>query len=319
MMVSTMIEHSTNERNQLLDNLTRIKGISQNKQQWLRAWFNIRVFRDLARLSVEQIELRLKAEGKAVSKEEIAAWIVQAEALSVIAERSREENHDLESWQSVASWQVELQSRQVGEFEEQRAVLRDLATDCISILPEAELELLREWMRYDLPHEATEPVEIPEAVPESEEEALYFDSSPAISHSPVRVQIDSIQVWQSPQQETPQFIYPSNRSFPGMLESNKRFTLDIAFQLKGLHEREQFNTQASYLAQVYVRDRATGVITSLGCTQLYSLFEAQSTYTAQLLDANIARKGVYSLQVLVRAQGIPTIPGYFEMPLLQVV
>lgn len=315
-MVSTMIEHFTNERSQLLDNLTRIKGINQNKQQWLRAWFKIRVFRDLARLSVEQIELRLKAEGKGVSREEIAAWIVQAEALAVIAERAREENrHDSECWQSVASWQVELQSRRVGKAKEQRAILRDFATDSVSILPEDEFELLREWMQQYSPQEATEPVD----VPEEEEEALYVDSSPVMSHSPVRVQIDRIQVWQSPQQETPQFIYPSNRSFPGMLESNKLFALEIAFQLRGLHGREQFDTQASYLAQVYVRDRATGVITSLGCTQLYPLSETQPTYTAQLLDGSIAQRGVYSLQVLVRAQGIPAIPGYFEMPLLQVV
>lgn len=64
------------------DDLTRIKGIGLVKQKWLRELFNIHTFQDLAKLSVDEVESRLKSQGHTVSKNEIQGWIAQSQSLA---------------------------------------------------------------------------------------------------------------------------------------------------------------------------------------------------------------------------------------------
>lgn len=62
------------------DTLTSIKGISRARQQWLRESFNVRTFADLAALSPDEIESRLKAEGRNATRSDVEEWIAQAQA-----------------------------------------------------------------------------------------------------------------------------------------------------------------------------------------------------------------------------------------------
>ncbi|HEY9834281.1 MAG TPA: hypothetical protein V6D26_27260 [Stenomitos sp.] len=72
----------TNRNSKKSDDLTRIKGIGITKQKWLRELLNIHTFQDLAKLSVDEVESRLKKQGHTVSKSEIQGWIAQSQALA---------------------------------------------------------------------------------------------------------------------------------------------------------------------------------------------------------------------------------------------
>ncbi|MCK4471724.1 MAG: hypothetical protein KAW49_08045, partial [Anaerolineae bacterium] len=64
------------------EDLTVIKGIGPARQQWLRESFNVRTYGDLAVLSADEIESRLKAEGRIASRSEIEQWIARAQELA---------------------------------------------------------------------------------------------------------------------------------------------------------------------------------------------------------------------------------------------
>lgn len=72
------------------DDLTRIKGIGLVKQKWLRESFNIHTFQELAKLSVDEVESRLKTKGHTASKSEIEGWIAQSQSLATAELSSRQ-------------------------------------------------------------------------------------------------------------------------------------------------------------------------------------------------------------------------------------
>lgn len=82
MATSLKSNNQTHINGKKSDDLTRIKGIGLVKQKWLRELFNIHTFQDLAKLSVDEVETRLKTQGHAVSKSEIEGWIAQSQALA---------------------------------------------------------------------------------------------------------------------------------------------------------------------------------------------------------------------------------------------
>ncbi|MEW6495745.1 MAG: hypothetical protein AB1589_24980 [Cyanobacteriota bacterium] len=80
--MTTSLMNLTNGNGKKYDDLTKIRGIEAAKQQWLRESLKVYTFRDLARLSVDKIESRIKAEWHSISRKEIKGWIAQARELA---------------------------------------------------------------------------------------------------------------------------------------------------------------------------------------------------------------------------------------------
>jgi hypothetical protein len=70
------------------DDLTAIANIKETRQDWLRKTLNVQTYRDLATLSVDEIEARLKADGKIASRSMIQGWIDKAKELATADQRS---------------------------------------------------------------------------------------------------------------------------------------------------------------------------------------------------------------------------------------
>ena len=64
------------------DELTAIEGIGAQRGRWLREALGVSTYEALASLSAADIEARLRAEGKVVSRSAIEAWIGKARELS---------------------------------------------------------------------------------------------------------------------------------------------------------------------------------------------------------------------------------------------
>ncbi|HAA29650.1 MAG TPA: hypothetical protein DCE56_20605 [Cyanobacteria bacterium UBA8553] len=339
-------KNSTSANSKKRDDLTRLKEISSVQKQWLRKSLKIHTFRELAALSADEIENRLRAEGQTVSKSEIEGWIVQARELVALEERSQQlivdpkteleesldpptqesklaqavvESADIQveenitssgeedGWRTFASFLVEFQSRQIdGQVEEQQTTIRHLEANTVQTWSGIESERLNPWIICQV--DAAKP-RSPEAPPEAQRSRV----------SPVKVAIDQLRIWQPPQTEMPMVVDTASGLFSGMIRSDQPLALEVGFRLAQLNTPHVPRGQMRCLVQGYVRDRTTHAITSLGETMLDTLTEGKPSYKVTLPATTLEQPGIYRLQVLVTLQGTPAIPAYFEVPVLPVV
>jgi len=133
------------------DELTAIKGIGASRQKWLQKTFNVQTYRDLADLSAEEIESRLKAEGKIVSRAEIETWIAQAKHLATSTVKD-------DGWQPIASFVVEFQEHETETgIVEQRTRVHHVESDHTQLWAGIEQQALCRWMAEQLGDKAPPP------------------------------------------------------------------------------------------------------------------------------------------------------------------
>ncbi len=304
------------------DDLTRIRGIGAVTQQLLREWLDVRTFGDLARLSVDEIESKLRERGQTASRSEIEGWIARAQELASATESSpqstvespvgdREEDEPSQpidesteagEWQSFASFGVEFQFRDIdGETEEQTTV-RSLDTDRAKTWSGLESDRIGQWMLEQLA-EARASVQ-----PQSRQERRTATASPPV------VKIERLRILQPPQTDMPVVVDAT----PGFLKRGEPFALEIAFSLVGSTGADAAEVPTQYHTQIYARDRASGAIISLSDEAYETFGEGERLYTTALPTTPLQKPGIYQLQILVTSEGQPAVPGYFEIPLLQV-
>lgn len=101
------------------DDLTAIKGIGETTQAWLRKHLNVRRYGDLAALSAEDLEGRMKAEGRIVSRSQIDSWVVQARELAAsaaalpAADPDEAEAGGRQTWKTIATFVVVFEEQEV--------------------------------------------------------------------------------------------------------------------------------------------------------------------------------------------------------------
>lgn len=303
--------------------LTRIKGIGPIKQRWLKEMLKIQTIRDLASLSIEQIESRLKAKGQTFSHSEIKGWIDQAQQLinaepsaqEMLADsgltsnskslQSTQEIEDAEAdtqWKSFASFKVEFQSRKGdGKIEEQRTIINYLEANKSQDWAGTNAEQMQQWMLEQMRGE----------LPQLKATNQFLDSIPAI-------EITQILAFQPPQSQRAMVVDQSNRLFASTINSGEPFMLVVVFKIDGLEEAKLKYSDITFQAHFYGRNRTTGAVIHLGDTKPETLEEGLSFYTTRLPEITL-ETGIYRLQGLVKLQGIIANPGCFEIPLLQVV
>jgi hypothetical protein len=328
------------------DDLMTIKGIGRARQQWLKESLGVRTFGDLAALSADEIETRLKAAGQVISRSEIKRWIAQAQELAADslsqmeltgAETGEEAAFPLAQsepspqlavsaraaageiansppkegeWQPFASFVVEFQARQVeGRAAERRTTVHYMEADRSKTWPGTEGEHLCRWMLDQVGERAQRRTEPEEGRPVEARRA---------AGPPVTVEITQIQAFQPPKTRAPIGIGRAGQPFSGFVRSDEPFELVVSFALAGPAAPEIAKKQVTYRAQFYARRRPTGERAHLGDTEPGALVEGDLAYTTRLPQASLG-PGVYRLWALVTLQSTPPSMGQFEVPLLQVV
>jgi len=142
----------TNDKTKMYDDLTAIKGIREARQQWFRDTMKVQTYRDLAGLSVDEIESGLKAEKQFPSRSMVAAWIAQAKALAEAVEQQipmpkRKVVSESPSWASQASFVIEFQVLENEDgSREQRMTVHHIETDKNHIWSGIEPEEAMRWI-----------------------------------------------------------------------------------------------------------------------------------------------------------------------------
>jgi hypothetical protein len=132
------------------DDLTAIKGIKAARQQWFRETFNVHTFSDLAALSIDEIETRLKAEKQIPSRSKIEGWLAEAQYFAenptVIANLKNSDTHKDEGWKPFASFVVEFQEREVDGQLIQQTLVHHVEADKTHTWPHVEQHELCTWV-----------------------------------------------------------------------------------------------------------------------------------------------------------------------------
>ena len=137
------------------DDLTVIPGIGPVRQRWLREALGVETYEDLAAFSADELEARMKAAGRSVSRSDIERWIGEAQRLAspepteagdelVGNEAPEEAAPEEEKWRPFASFVVEYQKREEGE--ERRTTVHHMEEDKDASWPEIVRIELCQWM-----------------------------------------------------------------------------------------------------------------------------------------------------------------------------
>jgi hypothetical protein len=326
MTESPMGKPPKNSNGEESNDLKKIRGIGIARQQWLDVIAGIHTIPELANASAEKIEYQLNIEGHAVSRAEIEQWIAHAREFTnepspgkdgqvelsleiekpanIEAEEPPKPSVEESEGLTLASFIVKFQTRQGEGRTEQQTVVCHRESDTTETWTGIEGEQLQQWML-----ERVRTTMQPEPVAEQ----------PAAAATPLTVEITQLRAFQPPRTGMLMVIAEAGEGFSGFFTSGEPFALEVAFKLTGQTTANITLPQATYCVEVYARHRATGVKTSLGETQPHTLIATQTSYTTMLPDITLQQPGIYRLQVLVTLQGIRAIPGFLEIPLLQVI
>jgi hypothetical protein len=309
------------------DDLTEIKGIGLHRQQWLNKSLGVFTFSELAALSVDEIETRLKAEGGGVGRKTIEVWIDEAKALAEAASPERElEEATVESgerlslpggqtkWNSLASFRVDFQTRQAADRgEEQRTKVRHIETDSLEKWSGIQTDRLFQWIQNQLDDQLNEMIK-----EKPVEEPLSAELLSSKTLPPQKLEVTYVRVFQPPKADTPIGFATAGKPFPGMLKGDQPFNLQAGFELGKLAADEAAGSKVTYKAEFHVRNRATGTKHHLGNTKPENLVAGRVSYHTILPEVHLD-PGHYSLRVLVTIQSRTPSLGFLELPLLQVL
>lgn len=325
-------DEATTTGSRKADDLTVIEGIGDARQRWLRDSLGVREYRDLAALSAEEVESRLKAEGQVASRNAIDAWITRAHELAAAAGRSlparksevlHEESADSDAgqadWLPFASFVVEFQSQELGgrEAPEPPVVCRTAVHYVEADEDKAWLGIegrrLSEWMLERADRELQTKRRAAVSIELGEQPA---ETLPTVEPC-AGVEITEIRLFQRPEIQVPRSISVLGRPFSGSLKADEPFASEVSLALAGTAVSEAAARGEKYRVQVYAENLSTAAQIHLGDAMPISVAAEQRSYSAVLPECMLP-EGVYRLCVLARGEGDGVVPEHVEAPLLRV-
>lgn len=320
--------HEANGKHKERSDLTQIRGIGAIRKRWLNS-LGIDTIADLAQASADAIEAQAKSDGRTLSREELEAWMAQAQVHPVKAALAQTESFEaiaeiaqadsvplaedqteteceqrLPDWNSIASFKVDYQIRQVNGNAEQRIVAQHLETDAIERWGTFETDLLQHWLRD----------RVETCLPLRTEHPLVAEP---ITTEPIVAEITQLRVMQPYYMKLPMVADRNSPIFSSAIQTDQPFALEVSMQFAGLTEANQ-PKQVAYRVQCLARNLATGSTDSLGDVTAYSLPD-DSAYTILLPSLRLRQPGTYRLKILVTLPHAPATLGQFKVPMLQVV
>ena len=215
-----------------MDDLTVIKGIKAVRQAWLREHLQIMDYADLAALSVEEVALALKADGRSASRKMIVSWIEEAAKLAdEDGETAVSQNQPprLKDWQPFASFVVEFQERKLaGQPKTQRTKVHYMEADKGMFWPDLAHTELSAWIKKQVGETViAPPVEAEPAV-----------ERPLPSLKPIQASISRLIAWQPLQTAEPHLLYEGEQLVGRYLQAEQPFSLTFELSLENVPERE---------------------------------------------------------------------------------
>ena len=316
-----------NRNDREYDDLTVIKYIGPKLQPWLREKLQVRTYRDLAALSVEQIQTQLSVDKKSMAKFKIETWIEQAEDLALEAGEEEAALAAVEEpdgsgagqqasapkkagdWKEYASFMVYFEAREFNGEREKRIAVSHLEEDKSDVWSELTKELFL-WM-LDQAGEGPFP-EAPQLPsweqPEPEEPAPTEEA---------KVKVTQVRLFQPPEAEKP-LATSNGKPVQQELSAGEPFALEVLFSLGGKGAESIVKQGPTYSVQVVAKESDTKVGVDLADSEPEALVEGKFDYSVRMPEATLD-PGVHRLWAMVAVQAANTVPNFLEGPSVKVM
>ena len=311
-----------------LDDLTKISGIGESRQNWFRESFGILTFQDLANLTVAQIEEKMQTDGLIISRKAIETWLVQASELASHVDEASQIAKELpddlltgvsssmpreDGWKPVASFVVEYQTRKIGERPiEQRTVAHHMEEDRNRTWPIIEGKQLCQWIIDQIPPELSRNRE--------KQELLYTQPlGESFDIKTTAVKITQLRILQPANTTSPvQTIDPGIAAQASVLHEQP-FTFEVDFELVGPTAEEVARSKVGWSAETRTFDPVSSTSPQLCESGPKSFEKGRLKYGLGLPEINL-QQGNYRMWLLVTPER-PSIalPDFLDIPNLQVV
>lgn len=310
------------------EDLTVIKGIGKATEAWLRATFDVRTVEDLARLSPERIEAKLKESGKPVVRSKIDEWLAQARGLLGSADtpvqppapssalpsgRAAPVPERPPDWKPLASFVVEFEScAGEGGAQERRTTVHHVEIDETRTWPGIDVDGPSQWMSERVGGSARR------RQPESPAAASPMRAAPAAAGPPVTIDLKEIRVLQPLNTAAPKVIGTSSEMRAALLEGREPLSFELSFELAGPEAPEIAKRHVACRTEVRAFNRTTGAESHLHDVRPVRTEEGKLSYTTTM-PATILEPGTYRLECFARLEDTSGPPGFLRAPIVQVV
>jgi hypothetical protein len=205
-------------------------------------------------------------------------------------------------WHSIATFTVAFQTQQLEGHAEHRTTIYHLESDSTKTLPSFGTEQLQDWL-------------LTQAKVASLLTAISPESS--VTSPTLAVEITRLRVLQAGQTSLPMTADQTDPLFATSLATNVPFVLELAVTVAQTEIARLSNQLLIYAANAQARHLATGELIQLGSVEMSFLLGEKNTCMLMLPKATLQKAGAYRLQVCAEIKNLPSTPGYFKVPLLQ--
>lgn len=209
-------------------------------------------------------------------------------------------------WQSLTSFIVTYQTRQISSNTEAQIQVHHRETDRQQTWPIEEIEQLAPWLLARIE-------ELPPPSPLTVSETRQAPAHKAVLPKPVR--LEQLRFLQSPQLQ-----YVIDAKYPtqmvGPIQGNQPFMSEVYLSLnrEGLDNPDDV---LSLQVQAFISNRITGNSFSINSSHSVSYQEAQPTFKVDLPET-ILEMGIYRFQLIVSLENVMGTSDVLEVPALQV-
>lgn len=331
--------HDLSIRNNSRDDneLTNIRGIGTTRKQWLNA-LGIYTIADLAQFSADDIESRLKGEGRSLPRNELEEWISQAQAKTFASPsnsplhngsldrggvRTNNNVQEVDGSDQDMSHQdgsdhcvntTNVRADHVVDWNSLASFRIDYQTRQAEGQPERQTTIhyldtgtTAQWAGFDTSR-------IQPWIQEQVEETF----SQAEPETLVVPEITQLRVIQPSQSEQPLIADKTYPMFSSAIRSDELFVLEVSLQFPGLVPTD-FSQSIRYQVRCVAHEVATGTMVNLGEISAQVPFSDRSTYRVWLPELIFPHPGIYRLKISATLQNKLATSGYFKVPMLQVV
>lgn len=312
------------------DDLTVIPGIGKDRQRWLQEVFGVYTFRDLAALSVDEVEAHLKAEEdkKNFSLEDVERWIRAAQekvdagpqvvttspSTAAHATRSYQNNDpDRDGWDVFATFLVDFRTRLGAEGQQElRTVVSHMDEDKPKKLDGIALDEMKDWI--------AERIKVPVVDAVVAEEASPMPPPPPITAppaaAPLNVAVEQVQCFQPSEAVQPVVTVREDGMLSGFLTADVPFRIMAVLRVDGADAPEFTSQPLSFDAEFSAQRFASRVDIPLGEAKPGVITD---TTCQMCVDEATLPVGDYTLRIIARVSDTQRLLGYREQRLLQVV
>lgn len=309
------------------DDLTKITGIGENRQEWLRQSFNIRTFNDLAKLTATQIQEKTKRDGLIVSLKAIKDWLDQANELASRVddkEKLPEPAADLpegvsntmpreDGWKPIASFVVEYQTREAGQqLTELRTVAHYMEDDRTQTWPGIEGNQLCDWIIDQIPGEFSR-------YQEKQNLLQKQSSGEGQDQTSTAVKITHLRIRQPANSASPiQSVDPTTQ-FQTSVLCEQPFSFEVDFELIGPKAKEVADRKISWRAETRTFDPVSRTSPQLCESGPKSFEKGRLKYMLHLPEISL-KQGIYHVWALIIPERPSmALPDFLDIPNFLVV